>query len=61
MRRGDHANLHDHFGIQTPAEQIEQVVDFNRKVFLPDIPNRIYEILDNAEGRRKLYKKEVFK
>jgi hypothetical protein len=49
MRRGDHANLHDHFGIQTPAEQIEQVVDFNRKVFLPDIPNRIYEILDNAE------------
>jgi hypothetical protein len=61
MRRGDHVNLHDHFGIQTPAEQIEQVLDFNRKVFLPDIPNRIYEILDNAEWRRKLYKREVFK
>jgi hypothetical protein len=30
-------------------------------VFLPEIPNRIYDILDNAEWKRKLYRKEVFK
>jgi hypothetical protein len=49
MRRGDHVNLHDHFGVILPHQQIEQVIDFNRKVFLPEIPNRIYDILDNAE------------
>lgn len=61
MRRIDHVNWHDTFGIRTPWEQVLQVLDFNRKVFLPDIPSKIYDILDNALDRWKLYKKEIFK
>lgn len=49
MRRGDHVHWHDVFGVHLPHEQVEHVIDFNRKVLQPHIPQRIYDILDEAE------------
>lgn len=61
MRRGDHVNLHDHHGVRLPHEQIESTLDFNRRVLQKAVVSRIYEIIDDAESRRRLYNSEAFK
>lgn len=60
MLRGDHIHHHDVFWVKLPHEQVEHVLDFNRKVFLPVIVSRLYEILDNASSKKKMYKSQAF-
>ena len=60
MRRGDHISHHEIYWVNLPHEQLVSNIDLNLKVYQNEVVNRILGILDEAEDRDKLYKKEIF-
>lgn len=60
MIRGNHESLHDLFGVLTPHEQIEFLLDLNSTVLTKQVKYELRSTLNRFEQKGDIYLPKAF-